>query len=123
MLVRQERIAFMLLCFVSVSIVTASFILTGIDKSILASEYNPRSDEGSLVHVEGEVKEVHMTKNGGHILARINGTAVFIPADVAGEISLDEGDQVSLYGIVQTYRGEREIVLNSKDDISILNAR
>jgi len=48
---------------------------------------------------------------------------VFIPADVAGEISLDEGDQVSLYGIVQTYRGEREIVLNSKDDISILNAR
>ncbi len=123
MLVRQERIAFLLLCFVSISIIAATMLLSGIDKSLLASDYNLRSDEGSLVHLEGEVKEVHLTKTGGHILATVNGTAVFIPADVAGEIVLGEGDLVSLYGIVQTYRGEREVVLNSYDDITILNNR
>ena len=123
MLVRQERIAFLLLCFVSVSIIATTFILSGIDKSILASDYTPRSDEGSLVHLEGEIKEVHTTKTGGHILATINGTAVFIPATIAGEVVLLEGDYVSLYGLVQTYQGEREVVLNSLSDITILNRR
>lgn len=119
MLVRQERFAIVLLCAVSVTILAASFILTGTNKADLASEYNPLSDEGTLVHLQGQVQEIRTTKTGGHVTASVNGTAVFIPADVAGTITLHPGDLVSLYGIVQTYRGEKEVVVNSPVDISI----
>jgi DNA/RNA endonuclease YhcR with UshA esterase domain len=119
MLVRQERIAIVLLCAVSVTIIAASVILTGMDKADLASEYTPLSDEGTLVHLQGQVQEIRSTKTGGHIAATVNGTTVFIPADVAGTITLHPGDQVFLYGIVQTYRGEKEVVVNSPGDILI----
>ncbi len=119
MLVRQERIAIVLLCAVSVTILAAAVILTGMDKADLASEYTPLSDEGTLVHLQGQVQEIRATKTGGHIAASVNGTTVFIPAYIAGTITLHPGDQVSLYGIVQTYRGEKEVVVNSPGDIII----
>jgi len=122
MLVRQERIAIVLLCAVSVTILAASVILTGMDKADLASEYTPLSDEGTLVHLHGQVHEIRATKTGGHVAASVNGTTVFIPADVAVTVTLYPGDQVSLYGIVETYRGEKEVVVNSARDIIINNA-
>jgi hypothetical protein len=121
MLVRQERIALVLLGVVSVSVLAASIILTSIDKADIASEYTPWSDEGTLVHLQGEVQEIHTTKTGGHIAASVNDTTVFIPADVAGTVTLNTGDLVSLYGIVQTYRGEKEVLVNSPGDIIIQN--
>ena len=121
MIIRQERIALVLLCVVSVVVVTASIILTGIEKADLASEYTPLSREGTLVHLQGQVQEIRTTQTGGHIAASVNGTAVFIPADIAGTIFLHHGDRVSLYGIVQTYRGEKEVVVNSPGDIIIYN--
>jgi DNA/RNA endonuclease YhcR with UshA esterase domain len=119
MIIRQERIALILLCVVSVVIITASIVLTGIDKADLASEYTPLSREGTLVHLQGQVEEVRATKTGGHIAASVNNTAIFIPADVAGTVTLHPGDLVSLYGVVQTYRGEKEVVVNSPRDIII----
>jgi hypothetical protein len=120
MLVRQERIAIVLLCVVSVSVLAASAILAGMDTADMASEYTPLSDEGSLVHLQGQVQAIHTTKTGGHLAASVNGTAVFIPADVAGTVTLHTGDLVSLYGIVETYRGEKEVVVNSPGDIILL---
>ena len=119
MLLRQERIALLLLCGVTAAVLAASAILTNIDRADLASEYTPLSDEGTLVHLQGRVEEIHPTKTGGHIAVSVNGTSVFIPADVAGIIILHPGDQVSLYGIVQTYRGDREVVVSSPGDIII----
>jgi DNA/RNA endonuclease YhcR with UshA esterase domain len=121
MLVRQERIALVLLCAVSVTILAASAILTDLDKADLASEYTPLSHEGTLVHLQGQVQEIRATKTGGHIAALVNGTTVFIPADVAGMVTLRQGDQISLYGEVQTYRGEKEVVVNSPSDIIIMH--
>ena len=121
MIIRQERIALVLLCVVSAAVITASIILTGIDKADISSEYTPLSREGTLVHLQGQVDEVRATKTGGHIAASVNNTAIFIPADVAGTVTLHPGDLVSLYGIVQTYRGEKEVVVNSPRDIIIQN--
>lgn len=121
MLVRQERIALVLLCVVSASVLAASVILTSMDKADMASEYTPLSDDGTLVHLQGQVQAIHGTKTGGHLAASVNGTAVFIPADVAGMVTLHPGDLVSLFGIVQTYRGEKEVVVNSAGDIIIQN--
>ena len=119
MLLRQERIALLLLCGVTAAVIAASVILTNIDKADLASEYTPLSDEGTLVHLQGQVEEIHTTKTGGHIAASVNGTSVFIPADVGGKITLHPGDRVSLYGVVQTFRGEREVVISSPGDIIV----
>jgi hypothetical protein len=119
MLLRQERNALLLLFVVTATVLTASAILTNIDKADIASEYTPLSDEGTLVHLQGLVEDIHTTKTGGHIAASVNNTSVFIPADVAGKITLHPGDRVSLYGIVQTYRGEREVVVSSPGDIII----
>lgn len=119
MFVRQERIAIVLLCAVSLTILAASVILTGMDKADLASEYTPQSDEGTLVHLQGQVQDIRATKTGGHVAVSVNGTTVFIPAAVAGTVTLHPGDLVSLYGIVQTYRGEKEVVVNSPRDILI----
>jgi DNA/RNA endonuclease YhcR with UshA esterase domain len=119
MIVRQERIALFLLCVVSVVVIAASLLLTGIDTAEMASEYTPLSREGTLVHLQGPVEEVRATKTGGHIAASVNGTAVFIPADVAGTVTMHPGDLISLYGIVQTYRGEKEVVVNSPVDIIV----
>lgn len=112
-----------LLCIVSAVILTTSVILSGIDKSYLASDYHPLSDEGALVRLAGTVEELRITKTGGHIAASVNGTSVFIPADVAEKVSLHEGDIISLYGVVQTYRGEKEVVVNSPEDITIRSTR
>jgi DNA/RNA endonuclease YhcR with UshA esterase domain len=119
MIIQQERIALVLLCVVSMVIIIASIVLTGIDKTDLASEYTPLSREGTLVHLQGQVEEVRATKTGGHIAASVNNTAIFIPADVAGTVTLHPGDLVSLYGVVQTYRGDKEVVVNSPRDIII----
>ena len=119
MIIRQERIALVLLCVVSVAVITALIILTSIDKRDIASEFTPLSREGTLVHLQGQVDEVRATKTGGHIAASVNNTAIFIPAEVAGTVTLHPGDLVSLYGIVETYRGEKEVVVNSPRDIII----
>lgn len=119
MLLRQERIALLLLFGVTAAVLAASAILTNIDKANLASEYTPLSDEGTLVHLQGQIEEIHTTKTGGHMAASVNGTSVFIPADVAVKITLHPGDMVSLYGVIQTYRGEREVVVSSPGDIII----
>jgi DNA/RNA endonuclease YhcR with UshA esterase domain len=119
MLLRQERIALLLLCGVTAAVLAASVILTNFDKADLASEYTTLSAEGALVHLQGQIEEIHTTKTGGHITASVNGTSVFIPADVAGKITLHPGEKVSLYGVVQTFRGEREVVVSSPGDIII----
>lgn len=119
MIVRQERIALVLLGIVTIVVIAAAIFLTGIDKADLASEYTPLSREGTLVHLQGQVQEVRATKTGGHIAASVNGTAVFIPASVAGKVTLYPGSLVSLYGTVQNYRGEKEVVVNSPRDVII----
>ncbi len=34
---------------------------------------------------------------------------IFIPAQIAQELTLRKGDSISVYGVVQTYRGKKEI--------------
>ena len=120
MLLRQERIALILLCIVAGGLIIATAILAGVDNATLATEYRADARDGIFVHLNGVAGEVRTTQTGGHIIASVNGTRVFIPSDTARDVALKPGDQVSLYGIVQTYRGEREIVVNSHTDITVL---
>jgi len=121
MLLRQERIALILLCIVAGGLIIVSAVLAGVDNATLATEYTADARDGIFVHLNGVAGEVRTTQTGGHIIASVNGTKVFIPSDTARDVALKPGDQVSLYGIVQTYRGEREIVVNSHTDITVLS--
>jgi DNA/RNA endonuclease YhcR with UshA esterase domain len=121
MLLRQERIALILLCIVAGGLVIVSAVLAGVDNATLATEYTADARDGIFVHLNGVAGEVRTTQTGGHIIASVNGTKGFIPSDTARDVALNPGDQVSLYGIVQTYRGEREIVVNSHTDITVLS--
>jgi DNA/RNA endonuclease YhcR with UshA esterase domain len=51
------------------------------------------------------------------VILTVNNTSVFIPAIVAGDRAFAKGTPVLLYGTVQTYRGKKEIVVNSAEDI------
>jgi hypothetical protein len=120
MLLRQERMAFCLLIAVAIGISLGSLLLPGIDKGSLAREFERNQTDGTLVWTEGTIDELVWTKTGGHLTARINGTPVFIPAGVAENLALRKGDRILAYGIVQTYRGEKEIVVQEACDIEMI---
>jgi DNA/RNA endonuclease YhcR with UshA esterase domain len=45
---------------------------------------------------------------------------IFVPAQVAQDRTLLKGDSISLYGVVQTYRGKKEVVVSSGKDITVV---
>lgn len=116
----QERTAFLLLVAVCLVVAGAHLVLTGIGKAAFASPYSPESREGSLVSLEGTVDRVTVTQSGGHLMLRVDGIPIFIPATARGELTILEGDRVAVLGTVQTYMGEKEIVVQGRDDIRVL---
>ncbi len=120
MLERQERTALILLVSVVAVVLAAHLLLDTFAKPLTASPYSETVDDGTLVILEGSVETVSSTQTGGHLLLSVAGVPVFIPAGSAAGLDLREGDSVSAYGIVQTYRGKREVVVNSPGDIRVL---
>ncbi len=119
MLLRQERIAFGLLCAVTVIIMICTVVLGGLDRSALAQEFRENTPDGVLAQIDGEIRDLRPTRTGGHLTAQIDDVRIFIPAPVAGNAALAEGDLVCVIGIVQTYQGEKEIVVQSDRDITV----
>ena len=119
MLLRQERIAFGLLCAVTLVIMGATVVLGGIDRSSLARDFNNDVPDGELARIEGVIDSLQPTRTGGHLTVRVENVRVFIPASVAGSIELEKGDRVCITGTVRTYQGEKEIVVQSREDIMV----
>jgi DNA/RNA endonuclease YhcR with UshA esterase domain len=119
MLGRQERVALLLLVGVAVTVVVAQVVLTMIGKQPFAHPFSENSADGELVIVEGAVEKATLIENGGHLALQVNNISVFIPATAARNLSVHKGDSILAYGIVQTYRGKKEIVISSAEDIRI----
>ncbi|MGA2121010.1 MAG: hypothetical protein ABSG49_03080 [Methanoregula sp.] len=119
MLGRQERVALLLLVGVAVTVVAAQVVLTMIGKQPFAHPFSENSADGELVIVEGAVEKATLIENGGHLALQVNNISVFIPATAARNLSVHKGDSILAYGIVQTYRGKKEIVISSAEDIRI----
>lgn len=120
MLEPQERTAFLLLVAVCLIVAGAHLVLTGIGKAAFASPFSSESREGDLVSLQGTVERVTITESGGHLMLRVDGIPVFVPASARGDLIILEGDRVALVGTVQVYRGEKEIVVQGGDDIQVL---
>lgn len=119
MLLRQERIALALLVGVAIVVIALHAALTLMGKASFAHPFSDQSAEGELVFLEGVVGRATVLENGGHLTLLVDNTTLFIPAAAAGNLVVHKGDSVAVYGIVQTYRGKKEIVVSAPEDIRI----
>ncbi len=116
----QERVAVLLLVGVAMAVLMAHFVLAGLGKQPFARPFTTSSPDGELVVVDGQVDQISLTNSGGHMTVRVNNLSIFLPSQVVQKVSLKKGDRISAYGIVQTYRGKKEIVVSAAEDIRIL---
>jgi len=119
-ILKQERIALFLLCGVGITVFCASIIMEGIGKEPFTEGYSDQSNEGTLVAYEGRVDDIATTKTGGHLTMNVSGVKVFVPAAAAQGLKIFKGDRIRIYGTVQKYLGEREILVSSAGDIRII---
>jgi hypothetical protein len=119
---RQERIAGFLLAAILLLVIAAHLVLTGLGKQPFARPFNSGSPDGELVVLEGDVERVLLTRSGGHMILIVHNTSVFLPADVAEKTVLNIGDRISVSGTVQTYRGNKEIIVGAAEDIRIMKS-
>lgn len=120
MLGHQEKTAFMLLAGVAVIVVASHGVLTLIGNQPFARPLSNTSADGELVIFEGRIDSISQTKSGGHLIVSVSNRTVFIPAQAAQGLTLQKGQNVSIYGTVETYRGKKEIVVNSAGDVRYL---
>jgi DNA/RNA endonuclease YhcR with UshA esterase domain len=120
MLGRQEKMGILLLLGVAAIVIIAHGVLATLGKQPFAHPFTNTTSDGELVVFEGIIDKVALTKTGGHVTLRIDNITVFVPAQVAEGVSFQKGQRIFLYGTVQTYRGEKEIVIGSAGDIRVL---
>jgi len=92
--------------------------------------YQPPSEEteiGEIVTIEGIVYEKSMTRTGEHLVVTIDYDSwlikVFVPGNAgAEEINnlIHEGDMLKITGKLDEYKGEKELVVENKNDIILL---
>ena len=120
---RQERGAVLLLVGVAIAVIVAHVVLAGLGKQPFARPFTNSSSDGELVVMEGQIDQITLTKSGGHMTMSVNNLSVFMPSQVVQVVSLQKGDRISVYGVVQTYRGKKEIVVSTPEDVRILPAK
>ena len=116
---RQERVAILLLFGVAVVVIAGHLVLANLGKQPFAHPFTNSSVDGELVFIEGPIDQITLTNSGGHVILNLDNLSIFLPAEVAQKLSLQKGDTISVYGIVQTYRGKKEIVVSSAEDIRL----
>ena len=117
---RQERVAILLLLGVLIVVITAHLVLGTLGKQPFARPFTNNSADGELVIVSGTIDQITITKTGGHMNVYLANITIFVPVQIAQELTLQKGDTVSVYGVVQTYRGKKEIVVSSGKDFDII---
>jgi uncharacterized SAM-binding protein YcdF (DUF218 family) len=116
---RQERTAIFLLIGIAVTVLIATAVLGNMGKLPFARPYSEHTADGELVSFEGNIDQIALTRSGGHMTLIVENLSIFIPSEFATGLSLNKGDRIMVYGVVQTYHGKKEIVVNSVDDVQV----
>ena len=122
MLDRKERIALALLIGVALVVSAAALVLESVGKAPFYSQFSNTSQDGALVFLEGPVDKVTWTRDGAHLQLVVRGVNVFVPSAAEYGLAVVEGDNAALYGVVQIYRGEKEVVVESPGDLEIFHS-
>ncbi len=116
---RQERLALLLLLVVSCTVITSHLILDHLGKRPFAIPYTDNSDDGELVILSGSVDALSVTQTGGHLILDLDNRTIFIPNQIASGLALSKGTNITVIGTVQTFRGKKEIAVQTASDITI----
>lgn len=116
MLVPQERRALLLLIAVFAAVAVGAALLEYLGPDAFAAPFSPDLADGTLASVRGTVEDV-VAANGGHLICRIGGVRVFIPASAVPDPAPAKGELVECYGIVSTYEGTKELTLRGAGDL------
>jgi len=118
---RQERLAVLLLVGVAIAVISAHLVLTYLGKQPFAHPFSESSADGELVYTDGQIDQITLTKDGDYALIRLGNISLFMQSQHVRSLGLQKGDRVSVYGIVQTYHGKKELVVNTAEDIRRLS--
>ncbi len=132
---KEEKVTVLLLFMTLTSLMTA-YLCFGSDLTLgqgtgkEVRQYTRESAEGEKVFLEAEVLSKRFTYTGGHLLLQIDCDSevlsVFIPKTAGSDalnLSIQEGDFISLTGTVEEYEGKREIKVDKKENIHLNNPR
>lgn len=121
---KEEKIVVILLIMVLLSLIIL-YVLVPV------TPYEPFTNESNIndkVYIEGKIINKKVTKNNHWILTispdtkGINTIKVFIPNKIAKELNnINKNTKIGAYGIVKDYYGEKEIVIQNKNDIIIID--
>lgn len=129
---KEEKVVIVLLVMALCSLSTAYLCfgqeISGVGQASggKAPQYTHESGVGEKVSLEAEVLSKRITYTGDHLLLEVDFDSevlsVFIP-NTAGAEALDnlinEGDVISITGIVSEYEGEKEIKVERKEDVTL----
>ncbi|QYZ79412.1 hypothetical protein E2N92_08195 [Methanofollis formosanus] len=114
-----EKRALLILIGISALLMLVHLGLDHAGSAAFAAPWSPEAEDGAFVLLRGEVKNVRAL-SGGHLLAEVNGTRVFLPAAVAARVEVKEGAFMEVAGTVQTYQGKKEVVVGSASDLTLI---
>ena len=120
MLGHQERKALALLLVVSAVVIATHGALTLAGKHPFSRPFTAITPDGELVSLYGTIESAALTRAGGHVVLIVSNQTVFVPAPAAGGRAFQKGQNVSLYGIVTTYHGKKEITVSSAEDLCVV---
>jgi len=126
MLVYQERLGLLILAGVICACIVSGIILDD-HKDLFYTPYDPSLPDGTAVVITAIVNTVQITSTGNHLIVTLedeNKSSIplqlFIPNSVAHQIYITPGDEITTYGALTTYRNEKEIIISSIRDLSIV---
>lgn len=127
---KEEKVMVLLLFMTLTSLMTAylcfgpEITASGQGTGEEATPYTRESNEGEKVFLEAQVLSKQLTYKGGHLLLQVDCNSevlsVFIPKTAGAEAlnnSIQNGNFISVTGIVSEYEGKREIKVERKEDI------
>ena len=111
-----KRRAFLLLSVSLLLILLPHTLFSLAGPAFFSTPYDASRTDGERVQHAGLVEDIRETRTGGHMIITVSGVKVFIPGGVRSP-DLRIGDEVTVFGILSTYDGNREITIQRETDI------
>jgi DNA/RNA endonuclease YhcR with UshA esterase domain len=132
---KEEKVVVVLLVMTLSSLLTA-YLCFGSDLAGAGQvsggetrQYTSESTAGKRVTLEAEVLSKRFTHKGDHFILQVDCNSevmsIFIPKTAGAEsinLSVREGDLISVTGTISEYEGKKEIKVERKEDIVVKKA-
>ncbi len=114
---KEEKIVTILLFMALGSLTVASWAL---------GDFDGTGTDPSSVTIEGKVRSIQPTRNGGHLTIQLDSTTapIFVHQKSGAEHlanTVQKGDLVRVRGEVTEYEGDPEIVIKGPNDVVVLS--